>query len=269
MHTVNGRLLPCDPDEHESTERVHSHWCSFFQRFVAEQKDAFTSKHEWDLSRGIWYCCQVNKQCSVTQRQLRRSSDAPFELSRGSRLAKISDDLFGYCPWHTYTPVQYVVSHPVSLPLPMGQVLHAFSTRAWLVPVCQPHLDGPMQRFSCNHLPDWSSRINALTSPALTTVLTMLLWCCFFCRDCGGSGKRKSGKDLKFSHSCLSTESVFTAYLNDIVVLICDIVNHCFLVHTNFVGEQTPLFTHIKVSLRVLEYYCQSCKSFLAPEGAA
>lgn len=168
-----------------------------FSVFVTEQKDAFTSKHEWDLSRGIWYCCQVNKQCSVAQRQLCRPSDTPFEQSSGSILAKISDDLFGYCPWHTYTPVQYVVSHPVSLPLPMGQVLHAFSTRAWLVLVCQLHLDGPMQRFSCNHLPDWSSRINALTSPALTIVLTMLLWCCFFCRDCGGSGKRKSGKDLK------------------------------------------------------------------------
>lgn len=76
-------------------------------------------------------------------------------------------------------------------------------------------------------------------------------------------------KIWKFSYSRLSTESVFTAYLNDIVVLICDIVNHCFL---KFVSRnlRTPLFTHIKVSLRVLGSTTASLASlFLAPEGAA
>lgn len=51
-----------------------------------------------------------------------------------------------------YTPILYVVSHHASLPLLVGQVLHAFSTRVWLVLVCQKHLDGPRQRFSCTGL---------------------------------------------------------------------------------------------------------------------
>lgn len=46
-------------------------------------------------------------------------------------------------------------------------------------------------------------------------------------------------KIWKFSYSRLSTESVFTAYLNDIVVLICDIVNHCFF--QNVLAETSEL----------------------------
>lgn len=81
--------------------------------------------------------------------------------------------------------------HTLSSPLPdLGQVLCAFSPRAWLVLVCQLRLDGLQQ------LADWSCRIYTLTCPALVLILTMFLRCCFFCRDCGGPGKRKSGEDV-------------------------------------------------------------------------
>lgn len=151
------------------------------------------------LTNEIWYCCQANKCCSVKQRQLHHSNT--HHVYYVTLLAKRSDDLFCYCPWHTYCGPAYphmYVYQSVSLPLVVGHVLHAFSVRVRLVLVCQQYLDGPRQRFSCNQLLDLLSRITALTFLVLALKLTMLLWCCFLSRDCGGSGKRKSGKDVNF-----------------------------------------------------------------------
>lgn len=159
------------------------------------------------LIKGIWYCCQVNKCCSVKPRQLRRphvTPCLPFEQIH-TRMGVCWLKYLMICLLSVLDTLTHPVLYPTlspSLPLVVGQVLHAFSTRVWLVLVCQLCLDGPRQRFSCNHLRDWSSPINALISLAHTLKLTMLLWCCFLSRDCGGSGKRKSGKNQKSFYLC-------------------------------------------------------------------
>lgn len=149
----------------------------------------------------IWFCCQVNNCCSVKQGQLHHCNT--HHVHYGTLLAKRSDDLFCYCPWHTYCGLAHMyVFHPFSRPLVVGHILHAFSMWVRLVLVCQLYLEGPTQGFSCNQLLGWRSCINALTSLALVLKLIMLLWCCFLCRDCGGPGKRKSGKALKSIYFC-------------------------------------------------------------------
>lgn len=109
---------------------------------------------------------------------------------------------------HTVTLSSSTHQCAVSLPLVAGQLPLAFSTRVWLVRVCQLHLDGPTKRFSCIQFLYLSSCINVLTYPECTLVLTMSLWCCFLSRDCGGSGKRKSGKDMNSFYSQDSRENL-------------------------------------------------------------
>lgn len=72
-------------------------------------------------------------------------------------VSKISDEMFCHCPWHTQCTYPYVVSHPVSLLLVEGQVLSAFSLRAWLVLLCQLHCMVPdtypvLKGYSIDHV---------------------------------------------------------------------------------------------------------------------
>lgn len=105
---------------------------------------------------------------------------------------------FGFLPL-----TQRLESHPRTPPPPtspppldevQGHVLCAFSPRAWLCYSCASCECLP---FNCTGCTDHVVFI-PLTCPALPPRLTMFLCFCFSCRDCGGSGKRKSGEDVFF-----------------------------------------------------------------------
>lgn len=72
MHTVSGKLLLCDPDERESTERLHwhAHPFSVLSQSTVWNRKMLSHLNMNGLIKGIWYCCQVNKCRSVKQRQL-------------------------------------------------------------------------------------------------------------------------------------------------------------------------------------------------------
>lgn len=217
----------CDPDECQNTERFHWHSLTTLVHSVFCYSPGFGRERcfhikTWMALKKIWYCCQVNKCCSVKLRQLHHSNT--HHVCLGTLFAERSNDLFCYCPWHTYCGLAHMyVFHPFSLPLVVGHVLHAFSMWVWPVLVWQLYLEGHTQRFSCNEFLGWWSRINALIKLALTLKLIMVLWCCFFSRDCGGSGKRKSGKDLKTIYFC--QYNIYWSYSIALLMsMICDFV---------------------------------------------
>ncbi len=56
--------------------------------------------------QGIWYCCQVNKCCSVTHKQLHHAQKHHVYHLNGYPHTRdfigAMSSLFSYCPWHTY-----------------------------------------------------------------------------------------------------------------------------------------------------------------------
>ena len=53
----------------------------------------------------------------------------------------------------------------------------------------------PGQKTNSVQTSCWTDHVAPMLRPVIR-ILTMFLCCCFFSRDCGGSGKRKSGKDV-------------------------------------------------------------------------
>lgn len=107
-------------------------------------------------------------------------------------LAKISDDLLSRCPWHIYTAVHGIVHY---LP-PCG---HGSSSACILTEgLAGTYVPNAFGWSKTDILPglDWSCCLKVLHCLTHTITLTMFFWCCFISRDCGGSGKRKSGKDV-------------------------------------------------------------------------
>lgn len=74
-----------------------------------------------------------------------------------------------------FVPALDTLTYPyvVSPLLVVGQVLHAFSPRAWLVLVCQLHLDGPRQIFLNSY---WIDHVIWILWPVLHT---HSYWPCF------------------------------------------------------------------------------------------
>lgn len=145
----------------------------------------------------------------------------------------------------------YVGSHPVSLLLVEGQVLSAFSLRAWLVLLCQLHCMVPdtypvLKGYSIDH-------VMLILWPifAFAFMLTMFLWCCFLFRDCGGSGKRKSGEDLLYSMFIL-----FTPYWTNILRSLYS----SFMIFTELHGCSDV--THIHLCVCFGKNYC-TCEMVL------
>lgn len=107
--------------------------------------------------------------------------------------SQTSDALFGFCPWHTFLHAQ-----PLNPPKP-GSSSAGIPSEG---------LAGTHVPTVVNTNPALNLSSSCLRSPGWQ-FLTMLLCCCLFSRDCGGSGKRKSGK-LVF------TLSIFVQLLNGI-----------------------------------------------------
>lgn len=94
-------------------------------------------------------------------------------------LSQTSDALFSFCPWHIFT-------RPASQPpLPKPG-----SSSAGIP--CKGLAGTPVPTV-VNTDPALNLSSSCLSSPGWH-FLTMFLCCCLFSRDCGGSGKRKSGK---------------------------------------------------------------------------
>lgn len=94
------------------------------------------------------------------------------------------------CPPHPWPPPP--PPPPPSLRRVQGHVLCAFPPRAWL---CNSCASCKCLALNCAGCTDHVVFI-PFACAALLPSLTMFLCFCFFCRDCGGSGKRKSGEDI-------------------------------------------------------------------------
>lgn len=97
---------------------------------------------------------------------------------------------FGFCPWHRDSRRDA----PRPLREVQGHVLCAFSPRAWL---CYSCASCECLALNCAGCTDHVVFI-LCTCLALPLRLNMFLCFCFPCRDCGGSGKRKSGEEFFF-----------------------------------------------------------------------
>lgn len=148
------------------------------------------------LLKDGWYCCREDECCSIGLRQLWIHDVYHKQHTHTFGVCLPLDVVLCVMTVLDTFPHQCVVSHPVSPPLPVvvGQVRGAFSTRVWLVLVCQLYFGWCCSAWGTL----WIDQMVLMLWPLLLNKLTiiMIFWCCFFCRDCGGSGKRKSGKKI-------------------------------------------------------------------------